>query len=143
MPSDEEQATLEQLNPTIIPVKKNKGGRPVGTGKNLAPFTEKQKLADEARKFAHVALSTLVDIAKNGSSESARVTAATTILERGYGRPVQTTEHTGVGGGSVEITHSFEMLTKSLDQMALAKATNAVIIDNPKQEELPVNVDNP
>jgi hypothetical protein len=36
-----------------------------------------------------MALDVLVDVAENGSSEAARVSAANAILDRGYGRPIQ------------------------------------------------------
>ena len=40
-----------------------------------------------AKSYPDIALSTLVDIAMNGSSDSARIAAANSILDRGYGKP--------------------------------------------------------
>jgi hypothetical protein len=36
-----------------------------------------------------LALDTLADVARNSQSDAARVTAATALLDRGYGRPPQ------------------------------------------------------
>jgi hypothetical protein len=46
----------------------------------------------------------LVEIATRGTSESARVTAAMGLLDRGYGKPRQTVENTGEGGGPMLVT---------------------------------------
>lgn len=48
-------------------------------------------------------MKTLADIAKNGESEAARVSAATAILDRAYGRPKQAVEHSGPGGSPIEV----------------------------------------
>jgi Family of unknown function (DUF5681) len=61
----------------------NPKGRPPGTVFNLGM---------EARKFADVALSVLVQVAKaeiKGVTPRDRVTAASAILDRGFGRPTQ------------------------------------------------------
>jgi hypothetical protein len=47
-------------------------------------------------------LRTLVKVAKDGESEAARVTAASALLDRGYGKPTQSHEHTGADGGPIE-----------------------------------------
>jgi hypothetical protein len=46
-----------------------------------------------AKEHAEDALLTLVEIAKGNSTASARVSAATAILDRAYGRPSQALEH--------------------------------------------------
>jgi len=57
--------------------------------------TKKKKTVDEldvrslARAHTGVAIRTLSGIAQNGESESARVSAATVLLDRGWGRPAQ------------------------------------------------------
>jgi hypothetical protein len=40
-----------------------------------------------AKSYTDVAFSTLLDVAMNGSSDTARIAAANSILDRGYGRP--------------------------------------------------------
>src|SRR5947207_8778417 len=57
----------------------NPGGRP----KLIAD------IRDLAREHTQAAVNTLVHIAENGKQESARVAAATALLDRGWGRPTQ------------------------------------------------------
>jgi hypothetical protein len=42
-----------------------------------------------ARQHTEAAVNTLVSIAEDGKQESARVAAATALLDRGWGRPTQ------------------------------------------------------
>lgn len=78
------------------------GGRPKGS-RDAATIEQKGTLSDLARSHAPAALQTLVDVATSGQSESARVTAASALLDRGYGKPSQGVELTGKDGGPVEI----------------------------------------
>jgi hypothetical protein len=55
----------------------NPGGRPKGDG----------EIRELARQHTMTALRTLIEIADHGQNESARVTAANSILDRGYGKP--------------------------------------------------------
>jgi hypothetical protein len=55
----------------------NPGGRPKAYG----------EIRDLARQHTDLALQTLVEIATHGENESARVTAANAILDRGWGKP--------------------------------------------------------
>jgi hypothetical protein len=57
----------------------NAGGRP----KTI------ETVRDLARAHTQAALETLVEIASSGESESARVSAASAILDRGWGKPTQ------------------------------------------------------
>ena len=61
-------------------------GRPSGS-KNRASDEDKICLTQLARKHTHQAMKVLVDVALNGRTDSARVTAACAILDRGYGKP--------------------------------------------------------
>ena len=45
------------------------------------------EVTELARQHAPEAMAALVEIAKRGKSESARVAAAIALLDRGYGRP--------------------------------------------------------
>lgn len=49
------------------------------------------------------AVRALIDIAENGTSESARVAAANALLDRKRGRPTQSIEHKGEAGGGTYI----------------------------------------
>jgi hypothetical protein len=55
-----------------------------------------------ARAYTDVAVRTLGGIAKEGVSESARVSAAAILLDRGWGKPNQ--PHTGDDGGDIRVT---------------------------------------
>ena len=66
-----------------MPFKKGTSGNPGGRPKELAGIREL------ARENASLAIQTLVDVATNGRSESARVQASTALLDRGYGKPAQ------------------------------------------------------
>jgi hypothetical protein len=50
------------------------------------------EVTDLARQHAPEAMAALVEIATRGKSESARVAAATALLDRGYGRPQALTD---------------------------------------------------
>jgi hypothetical protein len=47
----------------------------------------KVRLSDLARQHTSIALDTLVDVCENGLNETARISAATAILDRGFGKP--------------------------------------------------------
>jgi hypothetical protein len=66
-------------------------GRPKGK-QNRSTEAMKATLEDLARRHTPVAINALVTIAERGESEAARVSAATAILDRGYGRPKQQIE---------------------------------------------------
>ena len=65
-------------------------GRPVGAV-NKATSGLKLNLSELAREYTNDALETLVEVMKSGQSDSARIAAATAILDRGYGRPTKIT----------------------------------------------------
>lgn len=94
-------------------------GRPKGS-KDKATIEQRGTLAELARAHTDAALQTLVDVCMNGDSASARVTAATAILDRGYGKPAQmvTTEISGPDGGAVEVeSRSTRDVAKALFMM--------------------------
>lgn len=93
-------------------------GRPSGA-RSRATKQAKATLSELAQKHTATALQVLVDVAKKGESESARVAAANAILDRAYGKPSQSHEHTGRGGGPMQ----FVDLTKlSGDELAQLEA---------------------
>lgn len=63
-------------------------GRPSGR-KNKATVEQKLTLEELARTHTDTALAVLVEVAQHGQSEAARVSAANSILDRGYGKPRQ------------------------------------------------------
>ena len=61
-------------------------GRPAGAP-NKATREQGGRLSELAKSYTDIAFTTLVDVAMNGSSDTARIAAANSILDRGYGKP--------------------------------------------------------
>ncbi len=81
---------------------KRKGaGRPKGS-RSAATKQQQATISDMAREYSSDALTALVDVVRNGVSEAARVAAANSLLDRGYGKPVQSLEHSGKDGEPIE-----------------------------------------
>lgn len=99
----------------------NPGGMPKG-------FAEVRALA---REHTTDAIAALVDVAKSGGFEPARVSAAVAILDRGWGKPAQAVELTGAEGGpvehaaSVEIVHELPQVAEILAVMVASGAVPA------------------
>lgn len=75
-----------------------------------------------AKDHADAALTTLADIAKFGESESARVSAATAILDRAYGRPPQSIEHSGPNGGPIAtVIDAAGLSTSAMEELLAAR----------------------
>lgn len=84
------------------------GGKRPGAGRKKgslgkATIAQRGTLEELARSYTDVALQVLVDVAKSGASEAARVSAANALLDRGYGKPSQHTEITGKDGGDIKV----------------------------------------
>jgi hypothetical protein len=94
--------------------KKGVSGNPGGRPKELAGIQEL------ARKHAPDAIKTLVQVASKGKSESARVAAASSLLDRGYGRPPQFNT-----GDNVAFRKAIEMNDNELDA-AIAETARAI-----------------
>lgn len=87
-------------------IKSARGGKRVGAGRKkgavtIATQAEKSDLEGRARKYTDVALNALVAVATHGESETARVSAASVLLDRGYGKARQAVEHTGKDGAEL------------------------------------------
>ena len=65
-------------------------GRPAGAVNN-ATSELKLNLSELAREYTNDALDTLVEVMQSSQSDSARIAAATAILDRGYGWPIKIT----------------------------------------------------
>lgn len=71
-----------------------RGGPRPGAGRKKGKVSQARRdLAEMAREHAPAALQTLMEVATGDGPESARVSAATAILDRAYGRPPQALEH--------------------------------------------------
>lgn len=67
-----------------------RGGKREGAGRKSGVVSKaKRELAEMAKDHAEAAMKTLADIHANGTSETARVSAAISILDRAYGKPPQ------------------------------------------------------
>jgi hypothetical protein len=53
----------------------------------LATREQGARLSELAKSYTDIAFSTLLDVAMNGSSDTARIAAANSVLDRGYGKP--------------------------------------------------------
>ena len=75
-----------------------RGGARPGAGRKKGKVGKaKRELAEMAKEHAEAALLTLVEIATGDCAASARVSAATAILDRAYGKPPQALEHAAKG----------------------------------------------
>lgn len=80
------------------------GGKRPGAGRPKGRKDAKTLEIEAAAKlYAGDALKALWHVCMHGKNESARVSAAVSLLDRGYGRPRQALEHTGLNGGPLEI----------------------------------------
>ena len=61
-------------------------GRPAGSSNKSSP-EQSQRLSELAKTYTEKALETLVDVARNGRTDAARVSAANALLDRAYGKP--------------------------------------------------------
>jgi hypothetical protein len=61
-------------------------GRPSGST-NKSSTEQSQRLSELAKAYTDEALETLVDVARNGRTDAARVSAANALLDRAYGKP--------------------------------------------------------
>jgi len=64
------------------------GGKRAGAGRPAGRVSEvKVRLSQLAREHSDLAFKALVDVCENGTSETARITAAVALLDRGFGKP--------------------------------------------------------
>lgn len=79
---------------------KGASGNPGGRRKKTTDDIELEKAA---KGHTEAALAALVKVATKGKSESAKVAAATALLDRGWGKPKQTVDTT------LTLTHEDEL----------------------------------
>jgi hypothetical protein len=101
-----------------------RGGKRDGAGRKPGGVSQaKRELAAKATEHADAALQTLREIAANGQSEAARVSASIAILDRAYGRPPQAIQHTDSEGGALTPEPTDGQIARALALlMAEAKA---------------------
>ncbi len=75
-------------------------GKPKGS-KARATREQKATFAELAKALAPEALQTLAHVMRNSESDSARVAASNSIMDRAYGKPMQAVEHSGPEGGNI------------------------------------------
>lgn len=86
-----------------------RGGKREGAGRPKgAVNSTTATLRDLAREHTSDALATLVEIAKHSDSDAARVSAANSLLDRGYGKPSQVLSG-DEEGGAVQLAHVIEL----------------------------------
>lgn len=67
-----------------------RGGKRAGAGRKKGAVSKaKLELAGMAKDHASDALSTIVEIMKNGEQEGTRLSAAVAVLDRAFGKPYQ------------------------------------------------------
>lgn len=74
-------------------------GRPSGSP-NKSTTEQTRCISELARSYTKEALATLLDVARHGRTDAARVTAATALLDRGYGRPHTNSDSTALAFSS-------------------------------------------
>jgi hypothetical protein len=102
---------------------KGRSGNPSGRAKSPPKFARDAdgpagadrrtvgNLVVEARKFSGLAIDTLVELTKDNHTDSTRYSAATALLDRGYGRPAQ----------SLDLHLSADAITKRISDMTDAE----------------------
>ena len=79
-------------------------GRPIQKGQVLNPTGRPKKtqaerdLIEACKDHCNEALETILQVMRNGETEKNRLTAAETVIERAYGRPVQPSDVNLSGG---------------------------------------------
>jgi len=92
-------------------VGRSPGSQPAGSDPDGADRRTVGNLVIEARKFSGLAVDTLVELTKDTHTDSTRYSAATALLDRGYGRPAQ----------SLDLHLSADAITKRLSDMTDAE----------------------
>lgn len=101
-------------------------GRPIQKGQVLNPGG-RPKIPEEFKQLAKenslVALQKVIEILNNPKSKnSERLKAAEIIMDRAWGKPTQSTEISGPGGGPIETAHSIDLSMLSDEELATIEA---------------------
>lgn len=102
------------------------GGKRPGAGRKPGAVSKaKRELAEMAKEHAEQALAVLAQIMVNGESDAARVSAANSILDRGFGRPFQALHHSGPDGGPIATVDATKLSTETLREIMGAVSDEA------------------
>ncbi len=108
-------------------------GRPKGS-RSAATRQVQERISDLAKQHSDTAVKALASIAENGVSEAARVSAANSLLDRAYGKPVQAMAHSGPGEGPIE-TVDFTLTPKERARRLLFILAEAAQEQKQEQEQ--------
>ena len=87
-----------------------RGGSRTGAGRKKGDVNIATKtLKERARLYSEKALQTLVDVCLSSESDAARVSAANSLLDRGYGKAA-TVLAGDEEGGAIKLTHRIELV---------------------------------
>lgn len=105
-----------------------RGGKRPGAGRRPGRVSKaKRQLSEMAKEHAEAALGTLAEIhADRQAPHAARVSAATAILDRAYGKPSQSHEHSGPGGAPIQ---TMDVTNLSDEQLAALETALGGIAD--------------
>jgi chemotaxis receptor (MCP) glutamine deamidase CheD len=103
---------------------KGQSGNPAGR-----PVKHIIDLSREARKYASLALDVIVEICKKGVERN-RLAAAALLLDRGYGKPLQSLDLLAVGKKLSELSPD------ELESVEARLISAAIVPDEPAQPEL-------
>lgn len=91
-----------------MPFVKGQSGNPSGRPKKLLP--DGRSLSDLAKDYTSDAVQALVDVLSgDGAPHAARVSAATALLDRGWGKPSQSVELTGDADNPLQLITRIEL----------------------------------
>lgn len=107
------ERTAKRLPPKGKPFAKGQSGNPSGRPKIIA------EIRDLARTHTDLAINTLAEICAVADKDSARVSAAVALLDRGWGKPIQAIS--GPDGGAIPLEIA------GLDDDALEARAKAII----------------
>jgi hypothetical protein len=109
--------------------KKGRGGARKGAGRKPGVVSEaKRTFAEAARDNADEAMKILLTVARDKTAApAARVSAANSIIDRAYGKPLSAVEVTGKDGGAIEHAVKARVVIvppKDIAEVATRKAAN-------------------
>jgi hypothetical protein len=113
----------------------NPKGRAPGTGKSIAYHGEGWDVRDLARAYTPQAIETLAEVMTDQSAPpSARVSAASVMLDRGWGKAAQTIEANINHYDGRSVDELKELLASKIIELVAEPAPNAASFDGPDRD---------